>query len=357
MKKKIFILLTLLLAFTIMINNVHADKIILADDTVIQEGEYDSFRLAAGNKVTNKANIDGISLVAGNDLYLEGSAPYGLFAGNNVTINERIEKDLFVAGNNITVESDAIIGRDAYIAGNTVTIKTNIGRNLRAGGSSVDLRGVTVNGNAYLAADKIILDENTIINGNLAYYKDSKTTGLEEATIIGETKILKSKEVNVSSYESKSKAYEFIFSVISAFITLSVLFYVLPNSKKNLDKLDLSFGSIAKTSCVGLVVLIVAPFIIFFTMITGFLTPLSLIALAFYIIAIYLSSLLVYYIVGKTINEKLIHNKSTYLSLIIGIVLVKLIKLIPVAGWYIGVIILFYGLGLIFNYLKNSMNK
>ena len=354
MKKNIFKLLTVLFAVTLTISNVYADKVVEAGDTVIQEGEYDSLRLAAGNKVTNKANIDGLSFVAGNDLYLEGSAPYGFFAGNNIIVNEKIEKDIFIAGNDISIESDAVIGRDAYIAGNKVVIKANIARNLRAGGTSIDLSGITVNGDAYIAAEKVILDENTVINGKLSYYEDGIVKGLDEATV-GSVKVLKSKEVTIN-YDFKTKVYEFIFSVISAFATAAVLFYLLPNSKEKLDKLDLSIGMVAKTACIGFVVLIAAPIIIMMAMVTGFLTPLSFIALAIYIIAIYLSSILVYYIVGKVINEKLIHNNSKYLSLLIGIVLVKLIRLIPIIGWYIGVVIIFYGLGLIFDYLKNIRN-
>ena len=251
MKKNIFKLLTILLALTLTVRNVYADKVAQAGDTIVQEGNYDSVRFAAGNKVTDKADIDGISFVAGNDIYLEGRAPYGFFAGNTVTINEKIDKDLFVAGNVINIESDAIIGRDVYIAGNKVTIKTNVTRDLRVGASIVDLSGIIIQGDAYVYAEKIILDENTIINGKLTYYNDSTVKGLDVATI-GETKVKKNKEVE-AKVTTKSKIYDFLFSVISAFLTVAVLFFILPKTKEKIDKLDLSFGVIAKTACTGFI--------------------------------------------------------------------------------------------------------
>ena len=356
MKKIILSFVSVLLIMMVAVNNVYALEVAEAGDDVTEEGAYDSARFVAGNKVTSKAVIDGLSLVAGNDLYLEGSASYGLYAGNTITISGNIEKDLFVAGNKIVIENNAIIGRDAYIAGNQITIKTNITRDLRVGGSTVDLSGVTIGGDAYVDADKLIMDENTIITGTLAYYEATKVTNLDKATIGN----VVTKKVNqkVIEYGFKERIYSFIVSVIAGFITMLCLLHFCPKTKERLNELDLSFGNMAKTACIGFALLILVPIVSVLAMVTGFLTPIALILLALYVISIYLGTLLVCYVIGNTIGAKLFKKNDIYISLAIGILLVKLLKLIPVVGGYIGAIILFYGLGIIYGFIKdNTKNK
>ena len=183
MKKKVLGLFSALLIAFMLTLNVNALEIVNAGETVVEEGEFNSTRLVAGNKVTDKSKVDGISFVAGNDITLEGSAPYGFYAGNIVTVNKEIERDLFIAGNSINIGSDAKIGRDLFIAGNTIKINANIERDIRVGGTSVDLSGITIGGDAYIDASEIVMDENTTITGKLTYYKDAKVTGLEKAKI------------------------------------------------------------------------------------------------------------------------------------------------------------------------------
>ena len=194
MRKFLKMLSVLLLLFVV--TNTYAVELFESGNVVTQEGEYSSTRFVAGNKVTNKADVDGLSFAAGNEVTLEGKAPYGFFAGNFVTVNEQIEKDLFVAGNRVTIGKDAILGRDVFIAASTVEIKSNIGRDLRVGAASVDLSDITIEGNAYVMADEIIMNANTNIKGKLSYLDDAIVTGLDVATV-GSTEVNKNVKVEV----------------------------------------------------------------------------------------------------------------------------------------------------------------
>ncbi len=350
MKKSILKILSIvLLLFTI--TNTYAIEVVKAGDVVTHSGDYSSTRFVAGNKVTNTADVEGIVFIAGNELILNGKAPYGFYAGNIVTVNENVEKDMFVAGNHVTISNDAVIGRDAYIAGSIVTINTNIGRDLRVGASSVDLSGATILGDAYVTADVITLNETTNITGKLLYPDNARVTGLSSAKI---GSIEKFAEDAKYTYTMKDKITDFVVSSIAAFIVLVVLFYLIPNSKDKLEKFELNFGNIAKTSGIGLLFLIVVPLVSVIAMFTGILVPLSLITLAIYIISIYLSLLLVCYIVGNVINSKVFNNNNKYLSIILGIIIVKLLVLIPYIGGLLGFISLIFGLGLICKFIKPS---
>lgn len=349
MKKKFLTLFGIITFIFLFIPNIYAIELVQAGDTVTQEGEYDSIRLAAGNKVVNKANVDGISLVAGNNITLEGSAPYGFYAGNIVTFNEKIEKDAFVAGNMVAIDSDAVIGRDLFVAGEDITIKSNITRNLYVGGDSVDLSGVKINGDAYIDAANITMDEETVISGKLNYLEDAKIIGIVKDNI-GEIKTHKGTEYNIE-YNFTNILYDFLFSVIAAFIVMIVLFYIIPNTKNKLDELELDAGVILKTIGVGALVLLVIPFAAIIALFTGVLTPLALIVVAIYVIAIYLASLLSAYVVGRLITNKVFKNESVYLALVIGIILVKVVKFIPLIGGLCVAVFLAYGMGLIYKYI------
>lgn len=349
MKRILKVLSVLLLLFVV--TNTYAVELFESGNVVTQEGEYSSTRFVAGNKVTNKADVDGLSFAAGNEVTLEGKAPYGFFAGNFVTVNEQIEKDLFVAGNRVTIGKDAVLGRDVFIAASTVEIKSNIGRDLRVGAASVDLSDITIEGNAYIMADEIVMNENTNIKGKLSYLDDAVVTGLDVATI-GSVEVNKNVNVEIN-YEFKDRALDFLFSIVSSYIVMVLLFYLVPKTKDKLNEFELSFGNIAKTSGIGLLVLILVPILSIVGFITLFLMPVSFIALAIYAISIYLSFLLIYYIVGNVIANKVFNKDNIHIALLIGIVLVKLVCLIPYIGGLIGFIALLFGLGLIYRYIIN----
>ena len=131
-----------------------------------------------------------------------------------------------------------------------------------------------------------------------------------------------------------------------------VLFFIIPKVKDKLNNLELNAEKIAKTTGVGLFVLILTPLLLLISLFSEILTPISLIALALYISAIYISTLLVGYIIGNIIISKYVAKNNTYLSLACGILLIRLINLIPVVGNIIFAIILLYGLGIIYYLIK-----
>ena len=350
MKKKVFMLLSILLVGILTISNVNAVTIAEAGESVKQEGEYESTRFIAGNNVKNKATVNGLSFAAGNEVEIEGTDEYGFYAGNNIYVRGTIQKDLFIAGNNIVLEKDAVISRDVYIAGNTIEIETNIARDLRVAATSVDISGVTINGDVYLSSKDIRLDKDTVITGKLSYPENAEIKGLDEATV-GKIKKMKSIDFNFEK-PFKVKAITFCISLVASIITLIVLLFMLPKAKEKLNKLELNASEIIKSLCIGLASLICIPIAAIIALFTGVLTPVAVITLIVYGISIYLSNLLLCYVVGNLITTKLFKKENTYLAIVCGVVVVKLLELIPFVGLFISFIGLLYGLGLIFKFIK-----
>lgn len=358
MKKNFLKILGILLFTFLFIGNVNATKIVEADEYVSQEGEYDSIRLIAGNTLTNKAKIDGLSFGAGNNVTAEGEVTYGFYAGNVININEKVEKDLFVAGNSINIGSNTKIGRDLFVAGNSVVINTNVTRDLRAGGSSVSLQGITIGGDAYIEADRITFDEKTVITGTLYYPSNANVTNIDKASI-GNIEV---KEVVVDEKEIERgirgfSIWMFVLFLAAAVITLLILLGLLPSLREKLDKVKVDFNEVAITSLIGFGVLVLLPIASVFTIFTGLLTPITLIALALYCVCIYLAPLFASYIIGSKINKELFKKKGLFLSVFIGVVLVRIVGVIPFIGGLIKFIVLIYGLGIICKTIALNVKK
>ena len=352
MRKKFLSLILVICLLLTSINRVEALKVAEAGDNVSVTGSYNSTRFVAGNKVDDKSVVEGIAFVAGNDVTLEGSSTYGFYGGNYLTIREKVINDLFAAGNAINIYPEANIGRDVYLAASDIKISGTIERNLNAGASSIDLRGAVIGGDANLASEKVILDENTVITGKLTYVEDANISGLDKAKI-GSVATSKATRV-VVNYNFMDMVYAFAISAIAAFIVMVVLFYILPKYQDKLATLKFEVGDILKTILIGLVTLVLLPLISIMAMFTGFLTPLALIALALFAISIYIAYLSVYYLVGKLITTKIFKKDNVYLAAVIGIVLTTLLMYIPVLGSFISFICLTYGLGLVCNFIKDS---
>lgn len=337
-----------LLLFIAMIPLLVSAQVFEAGDKFDVSGNYDSTKFIAGNNVTTKANIDGIAFVAGNNVTTGGKISYGFVAGNNVVISGEVEKDLFAAGSTITIEDTAKLPRDVFLAASEVIVKTNIGRDLNVGASRVDLSGVTVTGDATVYAESIVLDENTVIKGTLKYYEDTSVQNLDKAQIGSTKTVANTEEVETTSSIIISK----ITNIVSSYIAILVILLLVPKFKKKIDKEKFEAGTIAKTSLLGLATLVVVPVLVIIGLVTMFLIPLSLILLALYIVAIYLSTLIAYYIYGKKIYSLIGKKSNLYLELLIGIVLFKLIAMVPYVGAFIVFISVLYGMGIIFNAVK-----
>lgn len=365
MKKKVFILFALLFSFAMFVNaedndvltvgsteSINSD-VLYADDNVEVDGKQDSSQFVFGNFIKATSSVAGIQFSAGNTLDINGSAEYGLYAGNAITINSNIEKDLFVAGNTINIGSKSTIGRDAYLVANSIKINVNVGRDLRAACSSLDISGITINGDVYLDVTELTMDENTTITGKLSYVAGTNIVGKDKASV-GKYEEKESSDFGKVEINFGTTLTSQLLSAAAAIIVAIALFYFIPSVKKKLDDEELSIGGIGSSIGKGFAALLIIPIVSIIAAITGILTPIGLIVLALYIIGIYLASVLSGYIVGRVIMTNIFKNDNEYLSIVIGILLIRLLGLVPVVNGVVTTLCLLYGMGLLYKLIKKK---
>lgn len=352
MKKKIFGILIMLTLFAIApveakeINSFH----MVSDDKVTFEDTVNGDSAIAGNLVDIIGNIDGIGFIAGQTVNVNGNLEYGFLAGQNVNINGQISKNIYAAGETITLSKDASIGKDLFLAGNSINLNGNIQRNINIYASTVTIKkGTTINGNITIEASNIKVEDGASIKGTLKYNEDAKNDINDNSTIGKITTYETTKDEGFNTSEILSS----ILNMVVVFLSITI---IIP---KTLDKTNEIYekknNNYIKNIGIGFLILICVPLISLILLASNIGVYLGLILVALYAIAIYLSFIISGYILGNLILVKLMKlNTNKYLSGIIGIILLKILMVIPVLSTIICLIAITLGLATIWNLLQKD---
>ena len=348
MKKRIFGIL--LVISLLIITPVHAkdinhfyanaDKNIKFEDKVIGDSAF------AGNLVDILGNIDGIGFIAGNTVNVNGSMEYGFVAGKDITVNGSIQKSIYIAGANVTISKDAKINRDVFIVSDTVTLEGIINRDASIGASELIIKtGTKIEGNVDTNADKITVQEGVTISGTLKYNENAKTNISNEATIKS-TETYKETEKADTKTTNYNSALRSIINVIVVFVVITAVF---SKTTPKTIKIYEDNKKYLKNAGIGLMILCCVPIVSLLLLISTLGTSLGLILIVLYILGLYLSQIFTGFILGDAIFNKLIKKELNPILIgIIGIIVLKLLMIIPDIGGLITFVSLILGLGTIY---------
>lgn len=357
MKKKIFSLLILLALFITIpvqakeINDFHA----VADDNVKFEDTVNGDSAIAGNIIDMLGNIDGIGFIAGNNININGNLEYGFIAGQNIKVNSNITKNIYAAGNTITFTKNTTVGRDVIMVANEMTLNGKLERNINISTSKLTIeKDAIINGNINIDASEIIIQDGARIEGTLNYNKNAKTT-IGNKVLIGKVKTYENQNTN------KIDTTEVLQSVLNMIIVFLSITLLIPQVFEKADKeYEKKNNKYIKNIAIGFLVLLCVPITALLLLMSNIGTYLGLIIAAIYAIALYLSFIVAGYILGTLLLSKILKLKTNkYLTGIIGILLLKVLMIIPVLGTILAILSLTIGLGTMWNMLwkKEESNK
>jgi len=336
---KIFLVLVLTLIPTFV--NASEDKFnIVVEDNANSEKVVNGSSVTAGNNVSTNNTVNGIDMLFGNSVIYESDSDYAVIAGNNVNVNGIIKNDGFIFGNLITFDLNFSSQRDLFVFGNTVTLKGTINRDITIYASNVILENVVIEGNAS-------------INTSILDIKDIDST-ISSNALIGSINLLDSEEVKLSL---KDQIYNFFVDyagILVIFVSLALivpqLFNHIENKYKDVRVFDL-FSSLG----FGALLLIFIPVVFILLLISTFGISLAILLLIIYVVSVWLSTIFFGYLIGLIIWKKFI-NKDINILLVglIGISIVSVLKALPIIGFYITLISMMVGLGIIFKLIKRD---
>lgn len=348
MKKIILCLLTMLALFTINTNVQAKESFYQADDNLSVEGQFDGTVFFGGDTVFTNSQIKGVAFVAGNNVEVSGETEYGFMAGNSLKITGKVNNDLFAAGSNITINDSAYIERDAYLAASTISISdASVGRNIKMTAATVTLSDVTITGDVYISATTINLEDNVVIEGTLSYNETAVINGIKDNSI-GEVNAYEVENTEAATLASNVK--DKLFSIVSGFIILLIMYLVFPNLFKKIDdkikdnKVSNYFSKIG----IGFIGLIMIPIISIVSICTIIGMPIGFILLASYIMSLYFGTLITAYVVGnKLYTLGLKKEYNFYTVSFFGLIVISILELIPFVSGIVGFFGLLFGLGMI----------
>ena len=316
---------------------------------VDQENDIASFwfgsnLFAFGNLLGLDDTTDaGLLLAAGSELNLGATSNYGFIAGVAVNYTGTTNHDLFILASNIELDSVARIGGDVYAASNVMTVAADLSGDLSVAAAELTLRDVTIAGNVNLSVDRLNFEGEVKTDGTLTYNDTAVVTGSYDAAATSTYEVVEPSPAAVIAATIYSK----LLSIAGLFIVTIVFLAFFPSLYQQLIAKSTTsrFGA---NLTVGLVSLVVVPFISLFAFCTIAAAPLAVIAMVAYAILVYLAQGITGTWLGHLITAQLFKRPTNrFVEALVGIVILGLVSLIPFLGWVTGFLALLFGLGFI----------
>lgn len=364
------IILSLLLAMVICLP-VSAATFKGAENYTVPSNESIEGNLyAAGAMINVLGNVDGDVMAAGANLRVDGNVTKDVtaagsmvsvnglvgddlrVAGSNIIVNSPVNGDLLVLGAMINIGQNTLVKGDGMIAGGVVDLAGNINGDLEVNAGKIYING-NINGNVVLNADESIeIGENAVIMGNLEYKAPKQD--LETSAVKGNVKYNGVLSKTTKSFKSGNLP-NVVGGIVGIMMLVGLLnmlllgiLAVLLMPKKSLKVVESVNKNFGNDFLRGLIVLIVVPIAIIILLFTVIGLKLALLAGIVYAGLIIVAKVYAGIILGGLIFKYTSKSKKyrvDWLSAIVGILVLEIIKLIPIVGWIIASILMTAALG------------
>lgn len=335
---------------TIVSGEVVNDDLYVAAETITISGTINGDLWAAGSTITVTGVVNGSIMAAGRTVNIDGDISHAVrAAGETININGDVSGDVMVGCSDMNIASTAKIGGDLLFGAGIARIAGLIEGDIKGGGSEVTISN-RVKGNVTLKVESLTILPTANIQGDLTY------TCEEEADIQSGAQIGGMTTHNLPEVkEKRAKPFPFVlFSGIGGKVTGFIMaliagLVIILLAPRRLTSIAESIRSRPGASAGwGTLILFVTPIAAIIVCITIIGIPLGLIALALWGIAIYLAQIPVGLFIGRWIigHFRGVEGKAIMVgALALGLVILRLLRLIPYLGFFIGLAVILFGLG------------
>lgn len=320
--------------------NANPEKdLVAAGGTVNVNGDIGDDLILAGGTLNVRGDIGGSARILGGNVYIESPI---------------IAEDLLIAGGTVYIHANTTIEGDLIIGGGDVVVDGNVLGNVKAGGSNVAINGM-VEGNIDAKISRLLeFGPNAEVKGNVTYSSPLELRRDAGASILG--------TVSYTPFQKNSRGFPiltvfFVVRLLAALLVTLVIFAVFRNSFSRMTR---SVGDkFWANAGIGLVGIIVVPVLIalLFISIIGYV--LALLLLAMFAVALILSSLIGAAYFGSWVVAKIDRKemKIDYVTVILGVVLVSVLRFVPLLGWLLCLVLLVAGFGAVLKALGQARKQ
>ena len=334
---------------TVASGEVVDDNLFVAADTITIDGTVNGDLGAIGTTVTINGVVNGSVLAAGQIININGHVEHTVWAvGQTINVGGSINGNLQVAGLSVNIASTATIkGNLLFVAGIT-SIENPIEVGINRGGEAINSNGIR--GNADLEVMGLTLFPTANIQNDLSYGSG------EGVHVQSRTQIAAAATHKLPPAKpDPARAFPFalftgvlgkLTSFLMAFAAGLVIILLVP---RHLTSVAESIRARPWASLGwGAVILFVTPIAAILVCFTIVGISVGLIALLFYGVALYLAQIPVALFLGRWIigSFRPVEGKAIMLgALALGLVIIHLLKLIPYFGFFVGLVVILFGLG------------
>lgn len=348
--KKLFVVLIM---FALLLPSVYAVESIRGQEgkiVTIEFNVYDDL-IVSGSQVIINGNVYGDLFAVGEEIIINGNVGGDAYiAGGNVIINGQIKGGLVMAAGRATV-----IGRTdkMIVACGELVTKGHTNKIIAAAGKITMGPTSLVNRYAFISSGSF--ENQGIIKGEL----NLRTEELMERGSVGSFNYKRS---NIGSFgrvffESIRSIFT-IFSILASIgmLVLGILLIFLFPKLFFIVEKEVKKDPVLKTLVGFLFIIgtIIASFLLAVTIVG---LPIAAIAGILFLAALITSVLFVSYSSGEFIAKRLNIKTSEVGIFVIGFVVITILKLIPVIGFFVNIVVVSLGFGAIVYAFKNSWNE
>lgn len=309
---------------------------------------------AAGGTVTVENSIEQDAVIAGGTVIMNGSVGGDVrVAGGTLTINGPIAGDLLLAGGTVHITEKGTIGGDLIMAGGQLTLDGAVTGKAMINGGAVSINSKITGPLRVTASDFLDFGAKADIAQKVSY------KGMQQAELTEGAKVAEIEFTQIQNYNNKAGAVlatiftiGFVVKLLAIILAGLLLMKLFPRT---------SHAAIAKISDnpwanlgVGVLVLLVGPIAVIFTLIIFVGMYLAILAFLAWLIVLVLAGITSSVFVGSWIVQKLTKKAEMvfdWQALVIGVVALAIAKFIPIIGWLFVFVMMLLAFGAMFRML------
>jgi cytoskeletal protein CcmA (bactofilin family) len=325
---------------------VHDDVYAFGNNVTIQ-GTVDGDLIAAGNSVTVTGHVTGDVMAAGNTVIVSGPVDGSVRVGANLlTLAAPVGEDALIGGSMLNLTGAGSVGRDVIAGGSSVAIQGPIAGDVNAGAGKLVVSSA-IGGALRGEINDLVLENGAVVRGPVTFVGGSDATIAPGARIEGS--IQRTPPASAAARPWEVGGFD-LLGLARGFVGLAVFGVLLalafPRATTTvgetvqrswLGSLGLGFALLVGIPMLALLVFIIG------LMIGGWWIGLTLLGIYALLAVIgYLAAAEWIGLAAARLANWHVHPAWT---LLLGLVVLGVLTLLPVLGWFIGLVAMLVGLG------------
>lgn len=329
-------------------NEIIDDTVVAAADTVVVDGVIKGDLITLAREVRVKGKVTGSVAGLAKHLEIDGQVEGDVYtAQEGLILRGQVGRNLHAAAKNLVIDSSAVVGHDLRGAAEDARIAGSIGRGLNLYAKSAELAG-NVGGPAVVQSERVTVRESSRVKGDFTITVPKKANAniASNAVAQGTTQVREAPGPwqEVSPLRQPQFYVWQILWLVAALVSGALIHWLAPAA---LAKRETSPVATLKSMGLGFIILIVTPIAAILVGLTVVGLPTGAFVFASWLAALYVSGIFASAWLGRLVLKRPGSDLQTLLlTLLVGQVLLRVIKMVPVLGGLVGFCALILGLGL-----------